>query len=220
MGRLSFLGHVWRGNAIKSRTNSLVKTFGLSSASSTSVMRITLTEPLMNMPSSQVRWAFPLGMKPLTSRIPSPNNSPFWDSAMSIFTASNSPLIGRILTWLTSLLSLFRGSVSTETTQDTTTKGKPMKFRPQSNNGRHKLKSNRKGFYTGQYNWHSYHDNDHGPVNERTLGRIFGRIHYLTSHAPEPVQKRWRQARTRWHKKMDRKAPVDYCNKYTLHRFL
>jgi hypothetical protein len=58
------------------------------------------------------------------------------------------------------------------------------------------LKNRQKG-----YNWHERrtHIEDH-------LARIFGQIHYLTSHAPAKVQARWQAAdrlwkqRMRWHK--------------------
>lgn len=33
------------------------------------------------------------------------------------------------------------------------------------------------------------------------LVRVHGEIHYLTSHAPEKVQKRWNQAKIRWNKR-------------------
>ena len=46
------------------------------------------------------------------------------------------------------------------------------------------------------YNWH------YRPTHiTDLLAKNFGEIHYLTEHAPEKVQKRWHQAKVRWHKR-------------------
>lgn len=60
-------------------------------------------------------------------------------------------------------------------------------------------------------------------INNQTLGRIFGQLHYLGCHAPESVQKKWRivydgfQAK---HFATKGKASVRYLNKYTIYRWL
>jgi hypothetical protein len=48
------------------------------------------------------------------------------------------------------------------------------------------------------YNWHTIRDGVHS--GQATL-RIFQQIHYLTSHAPRNIQKRWKQAEIRWRKR-------------------
>ena len=59
------------------------------------------------------------------------------------------------------------------------------------------------------------------PLNEEfTGGVIFARMHYLTSHAPEAVQKRWKQLAARWKKKFCPRASVRFANKFTINRWL
>ncbi len=55
------------------------------------------------------------------------------------------------------------------------------------------------------------------PLNKRTLGKIFGQLHYLSSHAPKQKQKQWKRATDRF---IAHHMPVDRCgarwhNKYT-----
>lgn len=47
------------------------------------------------------------------------------------------------------------------------------------------------------YNWHYRRH-----LTNDCVTRIFGEIHYLTEHAPAKVQKRWKRAKIRWHKRM------------------
>lgn len=55
-----------------------------------------------------------------------------------------------------------------------------------------------KSMYKGMgYNW-IYRNNYLGD----RLSKTFGEIHYLTEHAPEKVQRRWKQAKVRWSKRM------------------
>lgn len=60
------------------------------------------------------------------------------------------------------------------------------------------------------------------PYNEHVLGRIFGVIHYYTSHSPADVHKRWKQANVRWKKRFTvwNRGSVRYCNTYSVDRFL
>ena len=47
------------------------------------------------------------------------------------------------------------------------------------------------------YNWHVRNN-----VKYDCVTRIFGEIHYLSEHAPAKVQRRWKQAKVRWQKRM------------------
>lgn len=59
------------------------------------------------------------------------------------------------------------------------------------------------------------------PLNEEFMGGvIFARIHYLTSHAPTAVTKRWKQAAVRWKKKFGPRAGTRFANKFTINRWL
>ena len=59
------------------------------------------------------------------------------------------------------------------------------------------------------------------PLNQRTLGDIFGVLHYKACHAPEAVQKVWRDAYDRF---MERHRPSNasmrFANEFTADRWL
>lgn len=59
--------------------------------------------------------------------------------------------------------------------------------------------------------------------NQRVIGRMFGRLHRLACHSPDPVAKKWRSAYNQF---MDRyfanrgEHSVNFANTRTCHRFL
>ena len=60
-------------------------------------------------------------------------------------------------------------------------------------------------------------------VNERAIGRIFSRLHYLACHAPDAVNKKWYKAYNNLMNKYfanKGKHTAGFANKYTCHRFL
>jgi len=60
-------------------------------------------------------------------------------------------------------------------------------------------------------------------INNQTLGRIFSTLHYLSCHAPEPVQKKWRRVYNEFQAKYfasKGKASVRYLNTYTAYKWL
>ena len=58
--------------------------------------------------------------------------------------------------------------------------------------------------------------------NQRVIGDQFRRLHYLACHAPEPIQKKHKQAYRNFYKKHfgSDKISVRYANKYTCHSWL
>ena len=70
------------------------------------------------------------------------------------------------------------------------------KFRPQGSNKRYQLRR-RRLYNTSQCEYHWYPRNPPRRIeslNRATMGRIFGRLHYLSSHAPAAVANQWRNA--------------------------
>lgn len=61
------------------------------------------------------------------------------------------------------------------------------------------------------------------PYNQRVLGNIFSRLHYLAYHAPGPMQKQWRK---RYEVFMNKhlchagEASVRYVNTYSCHSWM
>lgn len=65
------------------------------------------------------------------------------------------------------------------------------KFRPQQKNKKWILRK----WYPSDCHWYlrkSFKREE--PLNQLTMGRIFGRLHYLSSHAPKAAAKQWRNA--------------------------
>ena len=58
------------------------------------------------------------------------------------------------------------------------------------------------------------------PLNEAVIGRIFSRVHYLTSHSPMVVRKQYANLDRLWYKRLNIKGSVDFVNKHSLNRFL
>jgi hypothetical protein len=64
-------------------------------------------------------------------------------------------------------------------------------FRPQSWNGKYKLKNPR----VSLYNHH-----ERRPCGSHIL-RVGGQLHYLASHAPRPIMQKWRGAWCKFYKR-------------------
>jgi hypothetical protein len=99
------------------------------------------------------------------------------------------------------------------------------KFRPQGISKRYTIRLRLATGCLENFNWQSrikWYPAGWG-FNKRTLGQIFGQLHYLACHAPAPVQKRWRPAYNNFCNKylaQKGKASVRYLNKYTAHAWL
>ena len=70
------------------------------------------------------------------------------------------------------------------------------KFRPQSISKKYVIRMRLKTGQSENYNWQTriqwYPAG--WKVNQISIGRRFGHLHYLACHAPEPIQKKWRSA--------------------------
>ena len=95
-------------------------------------------------------------------------------------------------------------------------------FQPSNAPQRWLIKERREGNSYGG----SFRNRYHYPfklINEATLGRIFGHLHYLAEHAPEAVNKKWNKAYNNFMNKYfaeKGKHSVDFANNHTCHRFL
>lgn len=100
------------------------------------------------------------------------------------------------------------------------------RFRPQDINPRFRLKYRLIYGRTESYNWqsrHTYQRVNPLPLNHETLGRIFGRLHYLACHAPKPVQKKWRVVYNNFMKRYCAEGgrhSIKFANTYTAHAWL
>jgi hypothetical protein len=99
------------------------------------------------------------------------------------------------------------------------------KFRPQATITRYIMKLRRLTGRSENYNWQT-RANWHPAgwkVNQVSIGRRFGQLHYLACHAPAPVQKRWQPAYKRFcdqHLADRGNASMRYLNKWTCHAWL
>lgn len=59
-------------------------------------------------------------------------------------------------------------------------------------------------------------------LNHQTIARVHSQLHYWACHAPEPVQRRWRQIYKQFYVKHfgSFKASVRYINQYSCHSWL
>ena len=59
-------------------------------------------------------------------------------------------------------------------------------------------------------------------LNQRVIGSIHGRLHYLACHAPVPVQKRWTKTYENFYKKHfgTHKASARYLNQWSCHAWM
>ena len=73
--------------------------------------------------------------------------------------------------------------------------------------------------------WSNYHfmenrqDNITAPFNEMVIGRMFRKMHYLTQHAPDAVQKQHKNMAFVWQKKFSSKL-IRFSNNHTIERFI
>lgn len=98
-------------------------------------------------------------------------------------------------------------------------------FRPQQCYGPTRLKYNLRGDHWGQYNWRELgrYPRPKEPFNQQFLGNIFGYLHHLSDHAPEPVNRRWKHATRRFLKRHTGhmwRGTSRFLNKHTAHRWL
>ena len=100
------------------------------------------------------------------------------------------------------------------------------KFRPSSSmNTKSIMRERRKhGACLGSYNWQSRVEWYPAgfKLNRRTIFRQFGKLHYLACHAPEPIQKKWRNAYNAFHARHfgSAKASMRYLNEWSCHAWL
>jgi len=59
-------------------------------------------------------------------------------------------------------------------------------------------------------------------LNQISIGRRFGHLHYLACHAPAPIQKKWEQAYKSFCNKHlpHHHSSMRFLNQYTAHRWL
>lgn len=99
------------------------------------------------------------------------------------------------------------------------------RFRPQDISKLYTIKMRLKTGRSESYNWQTrirWHPVG-WKVNQISIGRRFGHLHYLACHAPEPVQKKWQAAYRNLCNRLfaqNGRASVGYLNKYTAHSWL
>jgi hypothetical protein len=97
------------------------------------------------------------------------------------------------------------------------------KFRPQEFNKGWAIKHFRlTGESVGIFNWQSrvqwYRDSDR---NRKHSIRVFGQLHYLGSHAPAPVRKRWHKIEMNFiNKRVPARGSIRYLNNISSGRWL
>ena len=97
------------------------------------------------------------------------------------------------------------------------------RFRPQSVSKKYQLKRRIKLGIVDNYQWQSrirwYPVG--WKINHQTLGRIFGQLHYLGSHAPDPIRAKWHSREMLFLKhRIPRKASIRYIEKFSAARWL
>ena len=99
-----------------------------------------------------------------------------------------------------------------------------LKYRPMDVSKRYKIRYRLETGNKESYNWRSrvrwYPAG--WKINNQTLGRLFSRLHYLGCHAPEPVQKKWKNAYSVFHDKHfgSDKASMRYLSNWSCHNWL
>ena len=99
------------------------------------------------------------------------------------------------------------------------------KFRPQAISSRYIMKQRRVTGRVENYNWQTrikwYPAG--WKINQISIGRRFGHLHYLACHSPVPVQKCWRSVYKNFCDRhfADRgNASIRYLNQWTCHAWL
>jgi hypothetical protein len=100
-----------------------------------------------------------------------------------------------------------------------------VKYRPMDVSKKYKIRYRLETGNRESYNWSSrvrwYPAG--WKLNRQTLGRVFSKLHYLSCHAPEPIQKKWRIVYNQFQAKYFAsrgKASNRYLNTYTAHKWL
>lgn len=96
------------------------------------------------------------------------------------------------------------------------------KFRPQGFNGRFVIRERRRGNSVAKYHWQTrirwYRDSDR---HRKHLLRVFEQLHYLGSHAPAPIRKRWHDTEMRFiNQRVPVKASMRYLETHSSGRWL
>lgn len=99
------------------------------------------------------------------------------------------------------------------------------KFRPQHVGTKYIMKQRLQTGRSENYNWQtriSWYPAG-WKVNQISIGRRFGHLHYLACHAPLPIQKKWRRAYKQFcnqYLPFKGKASMRFLNNHTAHRWL
>ena len=100
-------------------------------------------------------------------------------------------------------------------------------FRPMELSKRATIKLRRKGYGNEWINYNFPTRVKWWPAgwkyNQRVIGGIHSRLHYLACHSPEPIQKAWRAKYAVFMKKHfgeAGKASMRYLNKYSCHSWM
>lgn len=96
-------------------------------------------------------------------------------------------------------------------------------YRPQETPRVYALRERRRG-RGDNIQWFKWHPRNHSffkdmPLNQRTLGKVMCNLHYLASHAPEPIRNRWHSADRLFHRTHYGvgKQSTRYANTWTMH---
>ena len=99
------------------------------------------------------------------------------------------------------------------------------RFRPQDISKKYIMRERRRTGRVENYSWqtrHKWYPAGWRP-NHISISRRFGQLHYLACHAPEPVQRRWRQAYQQFcnqHLAARGRASRRYLNTWTCHAWM
>lgn len=96
-------------------------------------------------------------------------------------------------------------------------------FKPKFFGSRYIMRVRRLGVKTVNYNFVSRDIwiKASWKFNHIILGKIFGNLHYFASHAPLPLQRKWKNKEKNFYKKhFGWKCSVRYANTWTCHSWL
>lgn len=99
------------------------------------------------------------------------------------------------------------------------------RFRPQDMSKPYVMKQRLKYGRSDSYNWQTRIEwyPVGFKVNNKTIFKQFGRLHYLACHSPENIQKKWQSAYNVFMKKHfgdSEKASIRYLNEWSCHNWL
>lgn len=98
-------------------------------------------------------------------------------------------------------------------------------YRPGGYSKKYLLRANRTGEPVSHYKWHTrmHYGVDTLPPNRATIARIFAQLHYLGSHSPNAISKKWRPVERQFYKRYfgdTARQSGRFANKYTAHSWL